>query len=69
MKDTRWFPPLKKRDHVKCPKCLKQVHKLKMTYPYDTYWVPKSAQRKWCEDCISDAAEEQEQRRIASFYG
>lgn len=69
MKDARWFPPLKKRDHVVCPKCRKQKPKLKMQYPYDTFWVPKTEQEKWCEDCISDAAEEQEQRKIENYYG
>lgn len=69
MKDERWFPPLKKRNCAVCPKCKKQKPYLKMQFPYDTDFVPEKLQVKWCLDCISDAAEDQEQRRIEGFYG
>lgn len=66
----RWFPQLKKSsDHVVCPKCHKQVLSSEMNFPYDTFWVPAKHQEQWCNDCISDAAEDQEQRKFENFHG
>lgn len=65
-----WFPPLlKSHNHVVCPKCRQQKPDGEMIFPYDEFWLRPEDQEKWCTDCVSDAAEEQDQRKFEQFHG